>query len=690
MCSADTSSSWNYLTLDVIGQFDTGSGSLQHEVNTAIYKYIQHETDYVKQRLALAQENVEKLESRLLFLENKYLRLQNITIALTQELEEAVENQLEWEETSQQKQLQLDRALEQYEISLDARTNISSICEVLDCQEVCKKGAKATTCYRPVYVTGNTTCYKFDYVPAKVTLSKHKLVKYCEWVDSCRPGWDIEWTFMIPIPIPLPLPTFRTKCSKVCRSTTRYETRFYEGYEPILQKVAFTCPIQQYNFTESYDCWKVYNCAIFMEEEPCATSNKNCEAMKKQMSISATQISDEALIELNVLFDEYREAVAKSAQFKNKVAIIMHEKALAEQKLNLTYYSSYRSTSAYHQMEENYDQIMATLKSSSSLVDWLDTTIPENLVYVNALDFSVSIAAESPVVFPVSIHYSLPYLGIAYTITVVIDFNAPFYLVVDRIVQEVLQNAFVNNVLSPVKRFIIKRQIPNVRPTDTATFFSNNCRALQHVERYLYYLQHSFELAKNNTLTSIENMKALIRLLEKDVSMTSNLSEYYQYDLSHRKIQYLNSTKTSYLQVISNIEADAVQQWHSNMDNYHNVVSSVGEFPCFTFTDCVYVMTDILARLLVDVPMAESAALLHQLPEIRENVTTFVTDTSIHLEEAEVELQSFVNFTRHVSSLNYWCSSVPVIITHPSPEVFVPLNGELKLECQAQFHLPIG
>ena len=702
--SADLSNSWEYFTINLKGQFDTGMDSFQYQLNDYIYTYIEQEASYVKQRLSVAKDNIDNSNATMLLLEEKYKELQMELASVEEEYQTALLNQQNWYQEKLLAESKLNEAIDTYDVSEETKTEIDNLCQLEMCTKMCKSGLKATICSEPNLITVNGTCYKIVSEEKLVTVGETKLVERCIYINRCKRRWSLFW-LPIPIPIipiglliiaPLPIPFKRRTCNSVRVTVELYDTVFNEKWVTIATPKAYTCPVQQYHGIKKYTCWKEYDCATLIDEEPCATINSDCEEMKKQALIEATGVSAEALDALNELYQNYTEANLNVQYYKNKADIKKLERDLIEQEFNLTEESYNSALLAYNISLESYNNVLEELEGGIMLVNWLQNhSDPGDLIHVNSLDFSVSLTEATPTVVPISVHYELPYSGAKYDKEVVVDFNAPYTFVKDVIAVNILENA-ISVAVTPFqlrKRSIHKRQVSEVG-IDTISLFEQRCLTLEQIEKYLSFLYQSLEAAQSESVVSSEQIKEYINTLETNnmnsLNQSHALSDFHLNNLIQRQEKYLNATKSSYARLHEVVEAIIIKQWHNILDDYHNETHTLlNDFKCYSFSDCVHVITDIIYGILADTPGEEASKLLSKLPDIQQDILAIAIYKFTNILEAQAKLVIFQDFVYDIMDIDYWCAVPPNITTHPPPQLFVPIGGELKLECVADSILPI-
>jgi len=93
--------------------------------------------------------------------------------------------------------------------------------------------------------------------------------------------------------------------------------------------------------------------------------------------------------------------------------------------------------------------------------------------------------------------------------------------------------------------------------------------------------------------------------------------------------------------------------------------------------------------LLQNTPGTEAEALLAQLPLAREELLELASVGNLTVPEAIGKMNPILAIISEYTENNYWCSSPPLIMLHPPPEVNVSTDGTLNLTCKADSDLTV-
>ena len=695
--SAEFTTSWDTLALHVEGVLDSGNGSFQNALQSRIISYIDYLANFTKQRIAKAKRNIEKSESKLNILQTEIEALEEEYETKLTKYNESLADLGYWHDIQKEAENNLDAALKAYNISDSKKEGINELCDIQECQKICISGAKQYTCYKPMYITIDGTCNNFQPVSILTQHSQAKLVEYCEWVNSCKKKLGVKWIGPVdvglPIPIPIPIPWIKKKCYKVCDRRQRYEMTFIDAYETVIQKVAFNCPVEAYNGSSPYTCFKFYDCVKKEDEEPCATMNNECEDMKTQALINATDATAESLQKLTAVYEDYASASSNVKMAQTNVEVIELELNLIEQEINITKEAHNSANFAYNLSLESYESIILDLTDELLITNWLDNhTSAYNLIALDSIEFSQEFTTQTPTVFPLSITYDIPYSGMTFQTTVVIDFNSPLDFVKDTIAGVVVQHA-INSVFGPYKS---KRAIGKSESLKIAKKFESNCLLLERSANYLLHLNNSLNNLLNDTIQSNDYVKDFIKSVEDDVnsvlSASSNVSDKYFKSLQEQKLHYLNATNASYSNLVQTINKHAFQQWQRIMDDYHNATQSIPGETCFSFSDCLHAFIDIVFILLIDIPDPNDHRdyLLLKLPLADAELESLALETDLSFSNAIQKIHLAKDLIDSVYKLDYWCASAPNITVHPPAEVNIQHDETLSLYCLAESCLPVS
>ena len=699
--SAGLTTPWESQVLNIDVLFDQGEDTFQQETESNLHELIYYSTNFTMQRILAGSNNVENAKEKLTFLEAEFEALESEYLSILQAQKEVKADIIYWNNITNQRQNELDQLLDVYNINEAIKSNIDQLCDISECEKMCKSGSKAVTCYKPTYISVDGTCHRFQPVSIMTQQSRARLVTYCEYVKSCKKKLGIKWfsagirisPLPIPIPIPIPFPWLVDKCYKVCRMTGRYEKTFVDAMEKVIQKTAFVCPVQQYNGSKPYICWKFYDCATKLDEEPCATANSQCREMKQQALINAAGASTEALVKINSVHQSLLVAIENEQDAKTTLEIKEVEGDASEQQFNLTRDVYNSAVFAYNASLQNYDWILADSQENLGLVNWLKNhTAAENVIQLSSIQLRVSMTTSTPVVFPLQIQYVIPYSNTSYETSVVIDFNAPLNLVKDKISEKVLEHALsvaVGNI-NVKKRSVHRRESSD--SFNIANHFESNCLTLEKLQNYLNYVNKSLEDALNNTLESSAIIESAINSAEESInetlSLSSNLTNKFYNKLAKKQAKYANTTKLILKRLSKRVLESSLQYWINQMEDYHNKTKHIAGYRCFGFSDCLNQLSDIFVILLYDVPGDKAQSILKLIPDMTLKLSSLTSNRNLTIYNAIDTMTLVSEVVASINDLEYWCASIPNITIQPPSESFVRGGSTVTLTCSATSSLP--
>ena len=703
--SAELTTPWESQVLNIDVLFDRGEDTFQQEAETNLYELIYYSTNFTMQRILTASNNVENAKEKLSYLEAKFEALESEYLSILQAQKEAKTDILNWKNVINQRRYELDQLLDTYNINEAVKSNIDQLCDISECEKMCKSGSKAVTCYKPTYIRVDGTCHRYETVSIMTQQSRAKFVTYCEYVNYCKKKLGIKWskvaeyTLRLPIPIHLtipinlPLPSLVDKCYKVCRKIGGYKETFVDAVVTTIKKTTFICPVQQYNGSKPYICWKFYDCATKLDKEPCATANSQCREMKHQTLINAVGASAEALVKINEVHQSLVVAIENEQDAKTTLEIKEAEGNVSEQQFNLTRDVYNSAVFAYNASLQNYDQIISDSQKNLLLVNWLKNhTAAENLVQLLSIELRVSVTTSSPVVFPLQIKYAIPYSNTSYETSVVVDFNAPLNLVKDKISEKVLEHALsvaVGNI--NVKKRSVQRKEPS-DPFNVADNFESNCFTLEKLQNYLNYVNKSLEDALNNTLESSAIIESAINSAEESInetlSLSTNLTNKFYNKLVKKQAKYANTTKLILKRLSKRVLESSFQYWINQIEDYHNKTKRIAGYRCFGFSDCLNQLSDIFVILLHDVPGDKAQSILKLIPDMTLKLSSLTSNRDLTIYNAIDTMTLVSELVASISDLEYWCASIPNITIQPPSELFVRAGSNVTLTCSATSSLP--
>ena len=191
--SAEITIPWESQVLNIDVLFDQGEDTFQQETENNLYELIYYATNFTMQRMMTANNNVENAKEKLSYMESKFEVLKNEYLSILQAQKEAKADIDYWNNITNKRQDELDKLLDVYDINEAIKADINHLCDISECEKICKSGSKAVTCYKPTYISVDGTCHRYETISIMTQHSRAIFVTYCEYVNYCKKVLGIKW-----------------------------------------------------------------------------------------------------------------------------------------------------------------------------------------------------------------------------------------------------------------------------------------------------------------------------------------------------------------------------------------------------------------------------------------------------------------------------------------------------------------
>ena len=670
-------------TLNVAGSMK----SLAQEIEEYIHSVMRVSSQFIMARQQVDAANQQGTAARLAFLESDIISKQANYDALTQEYDLLL---LNLAELSGLKKMQETSFFDL--VSAGIKSQVDALCSVEKCETMCQFDSNATVCVNAnITIPISVPCTIIANDSVKVLAQGSKTVLYCENIENCDTNIDIRWA-KVDIDshsLPVPFSTLIRQCSNSCNIATREETAIELQNQDFVRDISSLCVTQYYIANLSHTCWESENhtCTYFIDEEPCWTENEACTDQKLK---AALELSTENIESLEFIYYDYKDFQSREISVKAQVYEKSLEREIAFQEWNL----------AKDELESA--KILNDLSISSSgringaldflYHNWLqEYGNPANIIRINSLKFSTIITTQSPSILSILVNYTIPFLSQTNIITLSIDFSTSY---------EEIREVFLEEVVMRISDAQGRKRSLSKRATQETSVlqFQTNCVDIDRMLNYLGLLNDSIGKSSLTTsLFSTEYIDSVLDTLESDLNKISidsqNIADEYRDVLIANQQQYLEFAQALYSNLSDQSVADAdFTHWLKTTELYHNDVVIDPQDQCFNLIDCLYLVLEH-STVLLD-PLAKvdatAASLQSSIPHLYQELLLMATSLDTNFPSINKTISSIYDLVWGIRSLNYWCSSEPIITTHPDPEVHAALGDTVMLSCKATSNLPLA
>lgn len=669
-------------------QFNTGPDSFFNKVESYMKRTLLYLASSSDARLNISEVNlgtvsslVQSLQSTINTLQSKY----NSSVAEYQEVLEIHENLVE---QKNQKSTVFYNALNVDEDS------VNQLCTETNCGQICQFSYDQSTCARDITLPINRTRQDNVASTESIRSSTNKAVLQCMSENRCELNAGIKWTQYSNGSLKL-FPYNGVDCSNVCETISKNRTTYTDSIQPI-DETTYSSFIQSwFNGKRYYTCSKVDNCMYKLNVEPCATSNQECDLQKKfqLINVASSTISDTALQFLLLTHQEYKILCANVSTARGEIERIALKVELYEQQLNITKRASESAQSIYQLLQNAHTSIESGVSLGIQIRDWIQNhlSVPDVLT-LEGFNLSTQLPDTSRGDVQLHINYRIPYLAQSHLLNRQIDLTQPSNYLMEYITYEVIQNA-INAVFDGKKRSITKREVVSLSTLDQ---FDANCQRLRDSIKHLTTINATLTAANSDNSKAISNITKLSADLEQQVNATivasSSISNEYQIPLQQRKMLYLSEGQQLYNELYQTINSYSMIEWllpiemYYGLANYSAALRVIGGEDCYSFVDCLHVVSQYIFLDLVNIPNATT--LYDLLPTVETAIRRLAENKQLPITEIQANIQTIYNVLWTIDQLNYWCSSKPTITVQPAPELPVATDPG-TLMCTASSSLPV-
>ena len=700
--------SWELMDVSLLAEFNDGSDTFFENVGIHLDKELRKRSQNAKERIKGADENVAQTKQQVFNLEQE-LKQQKSSINVLTQSKKIIERRLGlWKNISNFQFTEFQKLLKKYIIIDGSDDNITDLCEIEHCKTECKPGLQLRTCFRPVYRNEIVTCHKILNTEVETRVRKTRDVgPFCVTGRSCHTSGifgflgkratiekrfslgDIvrgvtapfRWAYDI-----FSRATYHRSCYSFCKHIF-YKTEEYwtKGTVVIPKRTRTNCNARVFLRTQNYTCRNWTECAYFLEDPSCAASNENCESIRNEAYIAASNAIDEVLDELNQKHQRYRNALVKMSEYESSLSNVMLQQNLTYDEMEVTEESLHGAALAYNKSIANKKVIEREVAENLKIDNALkNIPVNDRLIYIRQIYFNVSVRSQTPVVIPLQIIYDVPSKGNSYQSQVIADLTGPVELIKKRITSEIINTVFQ----------VSGRKKRQLQFQSDFELFRQNCEVLNDVMSYFDFLndllivlkdeqkadEDILSIVKSETVSFYENVISNLMTINTNLSLTLLEGQQMSYDI----------LTTRYDKYKADAKGKEVTKWYAVMDLLHNdYIKNISGKPCHGFIDCFDTATNLLHDLLEDMPSSyDTTSLILQVIDLRQ--VGLFNNSNISLTEIASNISSFFDILHLLNNTGYWCAEPPIFITHPKADVEIELGSTLILSCKAESKLHVS
>ena len=670
--------------LTINGEFAKDSPFYTH-LQYYVHNYITTEVNFLKERLNAIESSMNAHQKLFNHYNETFTEKEATLQSVTQSYNNALNELATMNNTVNQYQAEVDT------LTNDVVNSVFAICTQTNCKSSC---ASWPTC---------EACENFMSIKEwgiKEVIEKEKLLRN-EIGYHTEPEWDVRYLCRLVTNIKS---WGVTKYGQICSYKSNFENVTHNTL------IANDSDVNVYHhrpwivdllsFPVMDTCCSHNVCGIHLQDAECTLLNSACH-IAQQNVINSMSEGEMAYIKP---LQNLNEAKANLTILSSKVSLYEYKKSVAEYDYKV-HQEMWENLYKQLPTNDNYDSVVSENDAIIEVISFLEDHYVEDIFTLQSVRFEATVSDISPSSFPVTVRYAILTLNNSYEVTVSPDFLSTWPVLERDIASDVITDIGLNikQASHKAKRQAISTPVYQQR-------FEQYCAILIDVKEYLSELNqtlvNSIDQATEtitNLVNMTNNMGVMIDVADVDLSLFIDfniLHETFGISITADKLLHLALKSPEYVilnQTINDIhflantmiteiiDSNQFVSWWNGMNTIHNStqLDTIGNRKCFGFVDCLNIVVKILEDLLRDSPDDLETLLL---PELSNNEDTFlkVGLASHYINSSAIErIQIIYDTVIQIESHDYWCSEPPVIVQHPTANVYANYGSNITLECEA-------
>ncbi|XP_019853716.1 PREDICTED: uncharacterized protein LOC109583018 [Amphimedon queenslandica] len=690
---ANINRQWKNLIVNVTGFFMNKSGLFMNELERSVVEEIRRLGIAANVRKTEADKQLANAVARLVGARNQLMLARESVTNSTLKLNETMDSLQRARNQLREAEMNVTSATSEVK---EAEEAINIVCQRITCPLECKNASRKRTVYEDTYYTAEGTCDSVCNSTIRVRVSPY-FEPYISWqyIVCC---WDVE------VPCGIQSLCETKVCSPVCKFLNSTRPVFNYMLQDIQIPCKVPCPVRQYNTTIERTEEFIDPCGKRVPNLNCTQTSSACDS-EREASLRALNKKRRDLVAPLQERNRARNYVLLLEVRENEVA---NELVLAQESLKSAE-TFYRASVIYkNAVEASYNTTLELIRNDQNLYNLIQV-YGTKVFNITNITFSVSISEiNNPSVFPITIGYSIPGesdLQLIY----VYQFGQNYSSQKQYIVNDIIDNIF--NL--PRRR---RRQMEGLGESGREQF-EIRCSQLNSIDKFVQYMINTLDEVELKGMTIQKNLLDVIVSINmtlnatsiSNVSITGNFTslkvlygltdediEQSRQEVSNMDDEVFNSVQSSYktlqseaLMVLNSLNVTLLMQWRSGIESLLQGNGTVAGKPCSGLVDCILVSNSALDSLISFAPSNTSSVLLQHLPSASQLFLQLATDELLSFSEVRDKLAPMNSIIQEMISNGYWCSTPPVIISHPVAKINVQIGTELVLNCAGNSSLPI-
>lgn len=685
MGQAGTDRPWDSLRLMLSVVFmDKFNAELTSYLNTELDKDIQEALQHIdtaNSTYILAAKRVSQLKQKLMRLHNEF---NDIKVYLDN-------NQTSFDLKQKERNLHeeyLYNFLEEYWNATDSlRESINSVCQIEECERICKRGIVPNLCFSAIRMKVYRKCniYSTREVTVHTEQTEPMTIRECGSEPNLGFGEFIGqvltlWTLEIFSPAKRKIP---------CRERVVYDLKWRSTFNRYPVLVESVCPFSSIKKDhDNYTCDYVSPCATYEVDPVCDARNEICYSNRTNI-VADFNIENEKLrsnIRMRQLF--YEMTLAQLLNLSSKVAILKLQNISITEEIKATHvmiHSAQKSAQIANQSLESIKASNSRIAAFNKNVNNFNFSVRVTNVY-----FDTTLETQTPVIVPLQVTYEMTHLKTSHQLSIIVDISATEDLIMKTIYNNIYDN-IIDNIIGSSSRH--RRNVIGNGTVSLVDIFNNNCDLQNGIVNYLNQLNHSLSVVQDDitqavtvvNITRYNETASHMSTLEALTAMGTNLS--LAMVVNERNIHAIQME--GYDLVVSEISDTKLSQWKADLDELHNETSNLFGQTCYSLIDCLSTSVINIRKLVSSLQAFNTSKITDNLKDAHKTVQELTNNTSWTINDIQYAVNKVYLLAIEVAEDGYWCATPPVLLDQPPSNIEEFVGNSLTLTCPSSSRLPV-
>ena len=590
----------------------------------------------------------------------------------------------------------LHNLLETYwNASNELTDSIENICQIKECEQLCRAGDIETLCFTPTFINESKTCYDIKKKTSIVSREIYFLRKICDYrIDVAQVVFGVARTIVLaiasansvisPIPAVISLIDNFTLKRKTCHDIERKERRWVYEYTYVYEVISKRCNVKRVGNQVRKRCNYTSECAVLVEDSVCSALNAYCYNNRSQLSKQFYKDNEEVLTDIDRRDYAYQRALNQSTNISFEISSL----ELKNQSLTKEVISTSSILQSALRAEKIANNSYVTIKNEEKRMHRLYKFIKDNSVLLavqfTRMFFDVTVETQTPVLVPLHVVYEVPFHKTSHEEIVVVDISSSTDLI-----QKTIFDNIVDDIIDDILEINSVRKRRDTHIIHLSDIFKQNCDLQTKLLHYLNELNSTLEAIHENTreaLSSIKKAKNNAEMKYKatiDVLTEIKANTSFKIFLQQKEYTFYQSQLDIFNAMLARVSESEVVEWKTNMEDIHN--GSVAFFgrKCYSFSDCLKIALKSLQQLLSGISNPNAMSILESVSEIQQPLLSIASNGSQNYTQINSILTETMQIMQSLVDLNYWCTPPPEITVQPEHELYIQSGNTLELNCKA-------